>query len=312
MTLEENRKNKKEQDHTKQIHRKRMRKRRQRMYILMQVWIVVLFGICSFVVGKSVWEKVLQITEALEESGEPGKSEGSKLHDQGTIHGEEFPELETAVESEKMENSRIESDGQNQNDKASNKKNGDEILLVNKENRLPEDYKVELITLPDGSNRAAKEAYGPLMDMMQAAKKEGLHLVVCSSYRDVAYQKKLFEEDVRVLMYQGYTYEQAYEEVAKETMPPGYSEHSTGLAFDIVSLDYQLLDAGQEKTAENRWLREHCAEYGFILRYPKGKEDITQINYESWHFRYVGKEIAQYIMENGIALEEYLVDMFCR
>ena len=89
-------------------------------------------------------------------------------------------------------------------------------------------------------------------------------------------------------------------------MPPGYSEHSTGLAFDIVALSYQMLNEKQEKTEENKWLQEHCAEYGFILRYPKGKEEITGISYESWHFRYVGTEISKYIMENGLTLEEFL------
>lgn len=180
------------------------------------------------------------------------------------------------------------------------------ILLVNRNNPLPENYEVTLLTLPDGVNRAAKEAYEPLCTMLKAGKKEGLNFEICSSYRDAARQKTLFEEDVEALMQAGYSYTDAYEEVAKETMPPGCSEHSTGLAFDIVALDYQMLDAGQEKTKENEWLREHCAEYGFILRYPKGKEDITSINYESWHFRYVGKEAAEYIMENGITLEEYL------
>lgn len=179
-------------------------------------------------------------------------------------------------------------------------------LLVNKESPLPEDYEVELITLPDGRSKAAEVAYEPLCEMLDAGKKEGLNFFICSSYRDKERQEELFDEDVEVLLRQGYSYWEAYEEVAKETMPPGYSEHSTGLAFDIVALDYQMLDRGQEKTAENKWLRTHCAEYGFILRYPKGKEDITDISYESWHFRYVGKEVAEYIMEKGITLEEYL------
>lgn len=180
------------------------------------------------------------------------------------------------------------------------------IILVNKENKLPKDYEVELKTLPDGVNRAAEEAYEPLCDMLKAGRKEGLNFGICSSYRDVKRQEELFDEDLRVLMNSGYTYSQAYEEVAKETMPPGCSEHSTGLAFDIVALDYQMLDAGQARTAENKWLQEHCTEYGFILRYPEGKEDITGISYESWHFRYVGQEVAEYIMEKGITLEEYL------
>lgn len=184
--------------------------------------------------------------------------------------------------------------------------NKQDILLVNKENKLPEDYEVELKTLPDGVNRAAEEAYEPLCDMLKAGRREGLNFEICSSYRDVKRQEELFDEDLRVLMNSGYTYLQAYEEVEKETMPPGCSEHSTGLAFDIVALDYQMLDAGQARTAENKWLQEHCAEYGFILRYPEGKEDITGISYEAWHFRYVGQEVAEYIMEEGITLEEYL------
>lgn len=107
-------------------------------------------------------------------------------------------------------------------------------------------------------------------------------------------------------MQMGYSYQKAYNEVSKETMPLGCSEHSTGLAFDIVASHYQMLNAGQENTAENQWLQKHCAEYGFILRYPKGKENITSINYESWHFRYVGNEYATYIMKHNITLEEYL------
>ena len=180
------------------------------------------------------------------------------------------------------------------------------ILLVNKNNKLPDDYEVVLKTLPDRTNKAAEEAYQPMCDMLKAARKDDMILEVCSSYRSVERQKELFEEDMRALVRRGYSYLDAYDEVARETMPPGYSEHSTGLAFDIVALDYQMLDQKQETTEENQWLREHCAEYGFILRYPKDKEDITGIDYESWHFRYVGVEIAEYIMENGISLEEFL------
>ncbi len=107
-------------------------------------------------------------------------------------------------------------------------------------------------------------------------------------------------------MAQGMDYDSVCGEALKQVMPPGYSEHETGLALDIVSADYQLLDDNQETTAENIWLRENCWKYGFILRYPADKEDITQISYESWHFRYVGEEAAEYITSNGICLEEYL------
>ena len=182
----------------------------------------------------------------------------------------------------------------------------DPLILVNKEHRLPENYEVELKVMYDKVNRAAKEAYQPLNDMLAAGRAQGLAFEICSSYRDVKVQERLFQEDVDALMHKGYTYEEAYAVVERETMPPGHSEHSTGLAFDIVALSYQMLDAGQANTAETKWLHEHCAEYGFILRYPKGKEHITDIDYESWHYRYVGIEAATYIMEHGLALEEYL------
>lgn len=180
------------------------------------------------------------------------------------------------------------------------------LILVNKKHRLPDNYEVELKTMYDKVNRAAKEAYEPLNDMLAAGRAEGLAFEICSSYRDITVQECLFQEDVDALMARGYTYEEAYAVVERQTMPPGHSEHSTGLAFDIVSLGYQMLDAGQHNTPETQWLHKHCAEYGFILRYPKGKEDITEIDYESWHYRYVGVEAATYIMEQGICLEEYL------
>ena len=182
------------------------------------------------------------------------------------------------------------------------------LILVNKNNPLPEDYEVSLKTLPDGVNKASLEAYQPLCDMLNAGRKEGLSFEICSSYRSVDRQKELFYEDLETLIRRGYSYEKAYQEVASETMPPGHSEHSTGLAFDIVSLNYQMLDANQTNTPESQWLQKHCAEYGFILRYPVGKEEITHINFESWHYRYVGIEVASYIMENELTLEEYLED----
>ena len=87
---------------------------------------------------------------------------------------------------------------------------------------------------------------------------------------------------------------------------PGTSEHQTGLAVDIVDTSYQILDEGQENTPVQQWLMAHCAEYGFILRYPTDKSEITGVGYEPWHYRYVGVEAAREIMANGLCLEEYL------
>lgn len=230
--------------------------------------------------------------EELQDSGSDIREEDAASRGN---HSSGKSEKESGSNGEKTKNE----EGQPEIDKSG-------IILVNKQNKLPEDYKVVLKKLPDRTNQAAEAAYQPMCDMIAAARKEGLALEVCSSYRSVKRQKELFEEDMHALVRQGYSYLDAYDEVARETMPPGYSEHSTGLAFDIVSLGYQMLDEKQEDTAENQWLREHCAEFGFILRYPKEKEEITGVSYESWHFRYVGVEAAEYIMENDLTLEEFL------
>lgn len=180
------------------------------------------------------------------------------------------------------------------------------LILVNKEHMLPKDYEVELTELKDWPISVASVLYEDLREMLREGIASGLHFVVCSGYRSVQRQRELFEEDVRACMAAGMSYEAAYEETARHTMPPGYSEHSTGLALDIVARDYQQLDEEQEKTAENQWLRENAWRFGFILRYPKDKTGITGIDYEAWHFRYVGREAAKKIREAGEVLEEYI------
>lgn len=183
----------------------------------------------------------------------------------------------------------------------------DLLILVNKEHPLPEDFEVELQLMRNGVQSVASVAYEPLKEMMNAGAEAGMDFVIASAYRDGYFQKQLLDEDIeRAMEEDGLTWQEAYDRETRETMPPGYSEHETGLALDIVALDYQMLDEKQELTKESIWLRENCSEYGFILRYPKGKEKITGIDYESWHFRYVGAEAAQEIMDQGITLEEYL------
>ena len=98
---------------------------------------------------------------------------------------------------------------------------------------------------------------------------------------------------------------EAEEKVAYWVARPGTSEHQAGLAVDIVDTNYQSLDEQQEETPVQLWLMEHCAEYGFILRYPSGKSDLTGVGYEPWHYRYVGEEAAREIMDQGVCLEEY-------
>lgn len=183
---------------------------------------------------------------------------------------------------------------------------GNLLVLVNKDHALPEDYQVELHWLSSGRTAVSDQMYGALRDMLTEGTENGLEFIVASGYRSSKYQEQLLEEDIEASMNKGLTYEQAYEKETRETMPPGYSEHETGLAVDIVSTGNQILNEEQENTAENQWLRENCSRFGFILRYPKGSEEITGISYEPWHFRYVGTEAAADIMARGITLEEYL------
>ena len=142
--------------------------------------------------------------------------------------------------------------------------------------------------------------------MMDACRAVGLSPVICSSYRSYEKQEQLLQNKIDRLIAQGYSRDTAETEAAKEVALPGTSEHQLGLAVDIVDLNNQNLDRTQEDTEVQKWLMEHSWEYGFILRYPNGKSEITGIIYEPWHYRYVGKDAAKEIYGQEICLEEYL------
>ncbi len=180
------------------------------------------------------------------------------------------------------------------------------LLLVNKENLLPEGYKIETKRLSNGLLVDAR-IYDPLMEFLKAGNKAGCNLLVCSAYRPYERQVELYEADLAKYQSMGYSYEKACA-ITEETLAvPGASEHQAGLSVDIVTLRHQVLNDAFADTKAGKWLAEHAHEYGFILRYPKDKEEITGINYEPWHFRYVGKEAAEQIHELGCCLEEYLM-----
>lgn len=179
------------------------------------------------------------------------------------------------------------------------------LILVNPWNPLPEDYSVTLTQLKNG-HAVDERCYPELQAMMDACRAAGLSPVICSSYRTQEKQESLYNNQVNKLIAQGYSQEAAGEEAAKAIAIPGTSEHQLGLAVDIVDVNNQNLDSSQEDTAVQKWLMEHCWEYGFILRYPNGKSEITGIIYEPWHYRYVGREAAKEITDAGICLEEYL------
>ena len=179
------------------------------------------------------------------------------------------------------------------------------LLLVNPWTPLPQNFSVELAELKNG--RCVDERiYQDLQDMLADARAEGLSPVICSAYRTNAQQQMLYGNKIKRLELEGYSQEEAQQKAGTVVAVPGTSEHETGLALDIVAESYQVLTEDQENTAEQQWLMENAHRYGFILRYPKGKSEITGICYEPWHYRYVGKEAAKEIYKKGLCLEEYL------
>lgn len=173
------------------------------------------------------------------------------------------------------------------------------LVLVNSKVGLPQQFEAQIVDFE--SVRVDKRIIPYYESMKNAALKDGIYLWLSSGYRSDEEQKKLSEEEVNSFLAKGYKSDEAVIEAAKSVAPPGCSEHITGLALDLNGVKPNFY-----KTDTYQWLIEHSSEYGFILRYPEGKEEITGIIFEPWHFRYVGVENAKAITENNMCLEEYL------
>lgn len=172
-------------------------------------------------------------------------------------------------------------------------------ILVNKYTSLPEKYApsdvVEMsnwYSYPGNSIR--KDVYNAFIEMFNTAKEEGLTLIVNSSYRTYEVQKEIYDD---------YESNRGQEYADQYAARPDYSEHQTGLSVDIFSPGSNMETF--ESTDEFKWLSENSYKYGFILRYPKDKEDITGYNYEAWHYRYVGKDLAKKVYDSGLTYDEY-------
>lgn len=179
------------------------------------------------------------------------------------------------------------------------------LILVNKQHTIPEDYEINLVSI-NGSRQVDERIADDLREMLKSAREDGISLSIISAYRSGERQTSLFNNKIRKNMRAGMSYLTAYKEASGSVTPPGTSEHQLGLAVDILGSGYSSLTDEFSQTEAGIWLKDNCAEYGFILRYPEGKEYITGIIYEPWHFRYVGKKYAKEIMSRGITLEEYL------
>ncbi len=178
------------------------------------------------------------------------------------------------------------------------------MLLVNRDYILPEDFGVELapcITDDPDSLKLDYRVAPHYNEMYLAALEDGIELVPVSGYRSVERQQRNFENKIDKYLNQGYGKIEATQMAATIILPPGTSEHNAGLAMDICSLEQNF-----EETEEFKWLSENAADYGFIMRYPEDKQDITKIIYEPWHWRYVGVEAAREMKASGQCFEEYL------
>ena len=174
------------------------------------------------------------------------------------------------------------------------------LIVVNRWNEIPEEYVVDLIELSNGQ-KVDSRIYPALQEMFDAARAEGIYPIVGEGYRTAEEQQKILDEKIQAYINDGYSRARA-EKTAKEWVAlPGTSEHQLGIAVDI--------NADKSKCSNEEvytWLTENAYKYGFILRYPMGKQEITGTSYEPWHYRYVGVEAAKDIYEQGICLEEYM------
>ena len=177
-----------------------------------------------------------------------------------------------------------------------------ELTLINLQYRLPEDYKPTLQAAVEGSSVQLDARVAPFYaEMYAAAKADGCTLTPYSGYRTFARQQENFDRKVAYYVSQGLSEAEATAQTQTRILPAGASEHNMGFAMDIVSASADFIS-----TKEFSWLSAHAHEYGFILRYPENKTDITGVMYEPWHWRFVGKEAAAEMQKSGQCLEEYL------
>ena len=179
------------------------------------------------------------------------------------------------------------------------------MVLANRSSVLPGDFTVaETATV--GEAVVDARIAEALRQMVNDAAAAGVKLKPANGYRSIARQQELWDARVKTLMEGGLSQADAETKAIDYTSAPGTSDHNTGLGLDIVSEDHPAKDAGFAETAAAQWLAEHAADYGFILRYPSDKTEATGMDYEPWHYRYVGSEQAHKIKESGLCLEEYL------
>ena len=268
------------------VKRKKIRKR-NRSCIIIGTIIITSFGIYKI---DNLYKKHTVASAVIEEIN-------------GSNNSEDNSNLENSQISNTQENGTLDNTTPQYNNNI--EESNDYLMLINKNSGINENYIPPDLVIPNVEFRVADymcremrlDAANALENMFNDAKEDGINLIAISGYRSYDYQKVVYDSSVAT---EGQEYTEHYVAI------PGTSEHQTGLVMDLLSDEYLSLDEGFENTMAFQWLMDNMANYGFILRYPRGKEDITGYDYEPWHLRYVGVDVAKEIMSKGITLEEYL------
>lgn len=186
------------------------------------------------------------------------------------------------------------------------------IILVNRDHILSNELSIQLTNITENAHpnmKIAERISRDYQDMVAAAKADGINLYLRSSHRTIKLQQTYYDSTFKLYKSQGLSDKDAKTKVLEYIQYPGASEHHTGLALDIISVEWENtvkdLTDRFDTTDAFKWLDKHAVDYGFIMRYPKGKENVTGIKYEPWHYRYVGKDVAIYLKEKDLTLEEY-------
>ena len=310
------------------LKKENIKQSKNTLVIYSVITLLVIFGVVSFFVKESVTENVPVFESSVSTTATTTTTTTTTTTETSTT---ETTTIESTVTESEVESTTKESSPEHFYDTvvyrsptaepADIAKHGRNLMLLNNDYELPEDFKWDLVYWKNGKSVDAlslnsqkydsvdavdRAAYKPLKEMFAAAEKDGVPLELVSAYRSISLQDRLFTRSVNSYMNQGFSKEDAIKKANYSRTFSGTSEHNTGLGFDILQKGSYYLTESFDKTEQFEWLIENAEDYGFILRYQKDKITITGIMYEPWHFRYVDVEHAKKINELGYCLEEYI------
>lgn len=280
--------------------KRKQRQKRLRRIVLLGVMIILVLTFCGIHarISANMAASAADYSENAQGSGADTEQKSAAAQD-AKQDGNQESEKDTKTKQIKRQQER-------NADMAESKEENELLILVNPWNTLPDDFEEPELVTVYGSYQVDVRCYEVLMSMLNACEEAGYTPVICSAYRSHQRQQELYEERAAQWMAEGYSKTEAYKKAGTSVAIPGTSEHELGLAVDLVDESYQMLDEEQENTGAQQWLLKHSWEYGWVLRYPTDKSDITGIIYEPWHYRYVGKTAAKEMHEADMCLEEYI------